>query len=71
LFDRPGYGRYGRSRLTTRSVLTRLFRRRPPFTLALVGLVVLLTGLTGVMIGGVAWREQRARSRALLDTAMA
>jgi len=33
--------------------------------------VVLLTGLTGVMIGGVAWREQRARSRALLDTAMA
>src|SRR6185295_7180446 len=45
-------------------------RRRPPFTLALVGLVVLLTGLTGVIIGGVAWREQRGRSRALLDAAM-
>jgi class 3 adenylate cyclase len=45
--------------------------RRPPFTLALVGLVVLLTGLTGAAIGGLAWREQRVRSRALLDTAMA
>jgi class 3 adenylate cyclase len=42
-----------------------------PFTLALVGLVVLLTGLTGAVIGGLAWREQRARSRALLDAAMA
>jgi adenylate cyclase len=48
-----------------------LLRRRPPFTLALVGLVVLLTGLTGAVIGGLAWREQRARSRALLDAAMA
>ena len=54
--------------------MTRLagfLRRRPPFTLALVGLVVLLTGLTGAVIGGLAWREQRARSRALLDAAMA
>jgi class 3 adenylate cyclase len=33
--------------------------------------VVLLTGFTGAIIGGVAWREQRARSRALLDAAMA
>jgi class 3 adenylate cyclase len=32
--------------------------------------VVLLTGLTGATIGGLAWREQRARSRALLDAAM-
>ncbi len=56
--------------LTTLSALTRSLRRRPPFTLALVGLVVLLTGLTGAIIGGVAWREQRARSRALLDAAM-
>ena len=56
--------------LATVSSLTRLVRRRPPFTLALVGLVVLLTGLTGAIIGGVAWREQRARSRALLDAAM-
>ena len=46
-------------------------RRRPPFTLALVGLVVLLTGLTGAVIGGLAWHDQRTRSRALLDTAMA
>ena len=45
--------------------------RRPPFTVALVALVVLLTGLTGAVIGGLAWREQRTRSRALLDTAMA
>jgi adenylate cyclase len=36
-----------------------------------VGLVVLLTGLTGAVIGGLAWREQRARSRALIDAAMA
>ena len=48
-----------------------VLRRRPPFTLALVGLVVLLTGLTGAVIGGLAWREQRARSRTLLDAAMA
>jgi adenylate cyclase len=33
--------------------------------------VVLLTGLTGAVIGGLAWREQRTRSRALLDAAMA
>jgi sigma-B regulation protein RsbU (phosphoserine phosphatase) len=33
--------------------------------------VVLLTGLTGAAIGGLAWREQRTRSRALLDAAMA
>jgi sigma-B regulation protein RsbU (phosphoserine phosphatase) len=45
--------------------------RRPPFTLALVGLVVLLTGLTGGVIGGLAWREQRERSRLLVDSAMA
>ena len=56
--------------LTTFSRVTRLLRQRPPFTLALVGLVVMLTGLTGAIIGGVAWREQRARSRALLDAAM-
>ena len=46
--------------LTTLSRVTQLLLRRPPFTLALVGLVVLLTGLTGAIIGGVAWRE-RAR----------
>ena len=47
------------------------FGHRPPFALALVGLVVLLTGLTGGVIGGLAWREQRAGSRALVDEAMA
>ena len=47
------------------------FGHRPPFTLALVGLVVLLTGLTGGVIGGLAWRQQRAGSRALVDEAMA
>ena len=56
--------------LTTLSRVPQVLRRRPPFSLALVGLVVLLTGLTGAIIGGVAWREQRARSRALLDAAM-
>jgi adenylate cyclase len=45
--------------------------RRPPFRVALVGLVVLLTALTGAAIGGLAWQEQRTRSRALLDAAMA
>ena len=43
------------SRLTR---VTGYLRRRPPFTLALVGLVVLLTGLTGAVIGGLAWREE-------------
>lgn len=32
---------------------------------------MLLTALTGAVIGGLAWREQRVRSRALLDAAMA
>jgi class 3 adenylate cyclase len=38
---------------------------------ALVGLVVGLTALTGLTIGGVAWLEQRARSHAIVDAAMA
>jgi class 3 adenylate cyclase len=44
---------------------------RPPFTVALVGLVVALTALTGLVVGGLAWRENRAISRALVETAMA
>jgi sigma-B regulation protein RsbU (phosphoserine phosphatase) len=48
-----------------------LLRLRPPFAVALVGLVVLLTAATAVAIGSLAWREQRARSRAIVDTAMA
>jgi sigma-B regulation protein RsbU (phosphoserine phosphatase) len=48
-----------------------LARFRPPFALALVALVVLITAATAVAIGGLAWREQRARSRAIVDAAMA
>jgi sigma-B regulation protein RsbU (phosphoserine phosphatase) len=36
----------------------------------LVALVVLLTAATAIAIGGLAWREQRARSRTIVDTAM-
>lgn len=45
--------------------------RRPPFTVALVGLVVVLTALTGLAIGGLAWRETRVISRSLVEMAMA
>ena len=48
-----------------------LARFRPPFGVALVALVVLITGATAIAIGGLAWREQRARSRAIVDAAMA
>jgi class 3 adenylate cyclase len=44
---------------------------RPPFTVALLTLVVVLTAGTGLVIGAVAWREQRAYSRAIADAAMA
>jgi adenylate cyclase len=44
--------------------------RRPPISLALVGLVVVLTAVTALSIGGLAWREQRVRSRAIVDAAM-
>jgi class 3 adenylate cyclase len=45
--------------------------RRPPISLALVGLVTLLTAATGVTLGALAWREKHAGSRALVDSAMA
>ena len=48
-----------------------LTRLRPPFAVTLVGLVVLVTAGTAVTIGSLAWREQRERSRAIIDTAMA
>ena len=48
-----------------------LARVRPPFGVALVALVVLITGATAMTIGALAWREQRARSRAIVDAAMA
>jgi adenylate cyclase len=44
---------------------------RPPISLALVGLVTLLTAGTGLMLGALAWREKLAGSRALVDGAMA
>src|SRR5262245_54076964 len=44
---------------------------RPPISLALVGLVTLLTAATGATLGALAWREKHASSRALVDNAMA
>ena len=57
--------------MTSPTLARALIRLRPPFTVALVGLVVLITGATAVAIGSLAWREQRARSRAIVDAAMA
>jgi sigma-B regulation protein RsbU (phosphoserine phosphatase) len=55
-----------------RSTIRRsLARLRPPFTVALVGLVVVLTAATAAAIGGLAWHDQRQRSRAIVDAAMA
>jgi adenylate cyclase len=45
--------------------------RRPPISLALVGLVTLLTAATGATLGALAWHEKHAGSRALVDNAMA
>ncbi len=51
--------------------MSRFVRRlRPPFWIALVGLVVVLTAATGSTIGGLAWLEQRATSRAMADASM-
>jgi class 3 adenylate cyclase len=44
---------------------------RPPISLALVGLVTLLTAATGATLGALAWREKHTGSRALVDNAMA
>ncbi len=44
---------------------------RPPFSLALIGLVTLLTAVTGATLGALAWREKLTGSRALVDGAMA
>jgi ABC-type dipeptide/oligopeptide/nickel transport system permease component len=41
---------------------------RPPISVALVGLVTLLTAATGATLGALAWREKHTGSRALLDT---
>ena len=47
----------------------RYLSRRPPFRLALVGLVVLLTGLTGAAIGGLAWLAAQVSSIASVGPA--
>jgi class 3 adenylate cyclase len=54
-----------------RAWLARRLRRRPPFWLALVLVVGGFTALTGTAIGVLAWRENYATSRSLLETAMA
>ena len=56
--------------MTGSSAPTRRMRTRPPISLALIGLVTLLTAGTGAMLGAVAWREKLAGSRALVDNAM-
>jgi class 3 adenylate cyclase len=45
--------------------------RRLPFSVALVGLVAVVTALTGAVLGGLAWYEQRAAARTLTGVAMA
>ena len=44
--------------------------RRPRLRWTLVALVVALTAGTAAVIGGLAWREQRAQSRAIVDAAI-
>ena len=51
-------------------IIPRRWRRRPPFSVALVGLVVGLTALTATTMGSLAWYEQRTRSRTILDATM-
>jgi sigma-B regulation protein RsbU (phosphoserine phosphatase) len=45
-------------------------RWRPPFSLALIGLVVLVTAATGAILGFVGWRDKLAGSRILVARAM-
>jgi sigma-B regulation protein RsbU (phosphoserine phosphatase) len=45
-------------------------RRRVPFSVALLVLVVGLTAVTAAAIGGLAWLEQRERSRGIAGTAI-
>ena len=61
----PDGSRPSDSRLAARGVF-----KRPPISLALVGLVTLLTAATGATLGALAWREKHAGSRALVDSAM-
>src|SRR5262245_46707528 len=59
------------SPLSASAPQTRQAFRRPPISLALVGLVTLLTAATGATLGALAWHEKHAGSRALVDNAMA
>src|SRR5512145_1100481 len=45
-------------------------RWRPPFSLALIGLVVLVTAATGAILGFVGWRDKLVGSRILVARAM-
>ena len=49
----------------------RSLRRRPPFWVVLVLVVTGFAAVTGAVIGGVAWWENRQTSRLLLETVMA
>jgi hypothetical protein len=55
----------------TRPTPKRRAGSRPPISIALVGLVTLLTAGTGATLGALAWREKLTGSRALVDNAMA
>ena len=48
-----------------------MLRRRPPFAITLVLVVAGFTAITGAAIGGLAWGENRATARALLETVIA
>ena len=54
------------ARAMSATIARAALRLRPPFTVMLVTLVVLITAATAVAIGGLAWREQRARSAAIV-----
>jgi class 3 adenylate cyclase len=56
--------------MTGSSPSTRPPRTRPPISIALIGLVTLLTAGTGATLGALAWREKLAGSRVLVDNAM-
>ena len=56
--------------MTGSSPSSRPPRSRPPISIALIGLVTLLTAGTGATLGALAWREKLAGSRALVDNAL-
>ena len=55
----------------SRARFARSLRRRPPFWVVLVLVVTGFAALTGTVIGGVAWWENRQSSRVLLEAVMA